>query len=47
VQDEARMFSQPLAHAFVSVRAIVVENQMQGGRFWKLSIQATYRTGRA
>ena len=35
------MLRQPLAHAFVSVCAVVVQDQMQGGGFWKLSVQAT------
>src|SRR3954470_14146302 len=38
------MCSQPLPHAVVSVRAVVVENQMQGCGFWKLSVQATEET---
>ena len=35
------MFGQPSAHSFVSVRAVVVQNQMQSRPLWKFAVQAT------
>ena len=41
MQDKPGMFGQPLPNPFMTVRAIVVQNEMQGEFFGKLCIQST------